>query len=211
MHYYYDVLANLDNTLWDFYEWEQTDNIVPIKKMPLVKVTEKDIKTFFKYQINFDSEWSSKFIEKTIVKNGKEKLSCILFSSGKNAIIIEIDETGKTISRSKLLVEDENNVNEIIYSIKETKVPYKIEQKLEIRKELRQAEKEKHFIWIELNTLKEKQNQIKCSFLYYEWFGEFESSMEKMLDKMKKELKREYTIKLHEIASLIRMSYKEYL
>lgn len=211
MHYYYDVLANLDETYWEFYEWEQTDNIVPIKKIPLVKVTESDILNFLKYQITFEEEWTTKYLEKTILKNKKEKGNCILVSSGKNAVILELDRTGKTVSRSRLLIEDENNVNEIVYSIKETKVPYKIEKKLIQRKELRQAEKEKHLIWIELNTLKETENKIKCSYLYYEWFGEFESSMDKMLEKMQNELKKEYTLKLHDIASLIRISYKEYL
>jgi len=46
MHYYYDVLANLEIDLWDFYEWEETDAILPIKKVPLVRVTESDIKSF---------------------------------------------------------------------------------------------------------------------------------------------------------------------
>ena len=53
MHYYYDVLANLDTTLWEFYEWEQTDPIISIKKLPLVRVSENDIITFMKYQVVF--------------------------------------------------------------------------------------------------------------------------------------------------------------
>lgn len=211
MHYYYDVLANLDTTLWEFYEWEQTDPIISIKKLPLVRVSENDIITFMKYQVVFDKEWISKYLDKTIVTNGKEKLHCILFSSCKNSVLMEFDELGHVLSRSRLLMEDENNCNEICLNLKKSEVPYKIDVKLALKNELRQAIKEKHFIEIELNTLKESKNQKKCSYLYYEWFSEFQDDLEKMLLRMQEELKKEYTMKIHEIALLIKMSYKERL
>jgi len=211
MHYYYDVLANLDGCLWEFYEWEQTDNIVPVKKVPLVRISEKDMKNLFQYQVSFDSSWVQKFLEKTLFKNQKERGNCILFSSTKNNILLEIDETGVVLSRSRLLMEDENNCNEVSQAIKESEVPYKILNKLAKVKELRQALKEKHFIEVELNTLKESENVHKCSYLYYEWFGIFESDLEKMIQDMSLELKNEYSLKIHEIAKLIKMSYKERL
>ncbi len=211
MHYYYDVLANLEIDLWDFYEWEETDAILPIKKVPLVRVTESDIKSFFKYNVVFDQEWIQKYLEKTIVKNSKEKLSCILFSSTKNCILLEVDGCGRTISRSRLLMEDENNCNEVAFAIKPSSVLYKIESKLKQRQELRQITAEKHLIEVELNTLRENKNQIKCSYLYYEWFGSLESNFEKMLEDMTEELKKETFAKFHQIAKIIKMSYKERL
>ena len=44
MHYYYDLLVNLDDVAWEFYEWEKKDNILPVKKIPFVRVNEKEFK-----------------------------------------------------------------------------------------------------------------------------------------------------------------------
>lgn len=211
MHYYYDVLANLDVCLWDFYEWESADSIIALKKVPLVRVSEKDLKNFLQYQITFDSSWIQNFLQKTVVKNQKERGNCILFSSTKNNILFEIDEKGMVLSRSKLLMEDENNCNEVSFAIKEENVPYKMLNKLSKGKELRQASKEKHLIEVELKTLASENNVKKCTYLYYEWFGIVEDHLDVMIDKMTKELKKEYSLKIHEIAQLIKMSYKECL
>jgi len=211
MHYYYDVLANLDVCLWEFYEWEQTDNIVPIKKVPFVRVSEQDMKNFMGYQISFDEEWVQKYLDKTFVKNQKEHLNCILFSSTKNSILFEVSSDGTVITRSKLLIEDENNCNEVAFSLKECSVNYQSLNKISSLKELRQGSSEKHFLLVELNTLEETKNIKKCSYLYYEWFGKFESDLSKMIEDMKLELQKEYTLKIHDIAELIKMSYKERL
>ena len=74
---------------------------------------------------------------------------------------MEFDELGHVLSRSRLLMEDENNCNEICLNLKKSEVPYKIDVKLALKNELRQAIKEKHFIEIELNTLKESKKSKK--------------------------------------------------
>lgn len=211
MHYYYDVLINLDTNLWSFYEWEQTDPIIPIKKIPLVRVHNKDIVNFMRYDVLFDEEWISKFLEKTIIKNQKERVNCILFSSARHSLVLEFDSHGKVISRSRLLLEDENNCNEVTYALKETVVPYETKEKIALSSEFRQAFKEKRLIQVELDTLKDTKNTTKCSFLYYEWFGLIEHDMDKMISKMNDELHKSYSLKIHEIALLIHLSYKERL
>jgi len=211
MHYYYDILVNLDDELWEFYEWDQKDQIIPIKKIPLVRVTEADLQAFLKYDVVFDSLWVQKFLEKAWLKNQKEKLSCVLFSSTKNCLVFELDDSGNVLSRSKLLLEDENHCNEVTCAIHNSIVPYKIKEKRRRNGELRQATLEKKFIAIELKTLEETKNEKKCAYLYYEWFGKFEPKMEKMIQDMKRALKKTYSMKLHDIALLIKMSYKEQL
>lgn len=211
MQYYYDVLANLDTVYWKFYEWETTDSILAIKKIPLIRVSEKDLETMLEYNVEFDPNWIINYTKKTIIKNQKEKESCILFSSVKQNIILEITETGQVISRSLLLVEDEIECMEVALALEEEKIPFKKKEKLENFKEFRQAKKEKDMIQIELNTLKKTKNQKKCSYLYYEWFGELQEDLNKMLEKMERELKKDYTKQIHKIASLIKLSYKERL
>ena len=38
MHYYYDLLINLDELPWEFYEWDKKDTILSVKKIPFLRI-----------------------------------------------------------------------------------------------------------------------------------------------------------------------------
>jgi len=208
MHYYYDVLANFDEVLWEFYEWESSDNLTPIKKIPLIRVSDKDLHNFLMYHVTIDCNYLVPYLNKTTLKNSKDHYTMLLLSSTKNSLIVELNEEGQVIYQSKLLIEDEMNCNELAYSLKESSILYECGEKLLVRQEFRQAYEEKRIVETELKTLKETNNKAKCSYLYYEWFGCVENNFVKMLEELKKELKKPYSMKVHEITSLIKMSYK---
>ena len=210
MHYYYDLLVNLDDVAWEFYEWEKKDNILPVKKIPFVRVNEKEFKEISAHEGKIEKNWLEPYIGKTQIKKDKSK-NLLLLSSTKNSLVNKIKNTGEILSRSKLLIEDENNCNELANSLKEITIPFLIQKKIPPKSDFRQALQEKNLIKIELKTLKETQNVSKCSYLYYEWFGTLEEDLSKMLEICLKELKKPYTSKIHKIASLIRLSYKECL
>ena len=210
MHYYYDLLVNLDEVAWEFYEWEKKDVILPIKKIPFLRINEKEFKEISAYEGKIEKNWLKPYIGKTQIKKDKSK-NLLLLSTTKNSLAIEINSTGQIISRSKLLIEDENNCNELASSLKETTIPFSSQQKIPLRSDFRQAIKEKNLIKIELKTLKETNNISKCSYLYYEWFNILEDDLSTMLENCLEELKKPYTLKIHKIASLIRLSYKECL
>ncbi len=210
MHYYYDLLVNLDEVAWEFYEWEKKDVILPIKKIPFLRINEKEFKEISAYEGKIEKNWLKPYIGKTQIKKDKSK-NLLLLSTTKNSLVIEINSTGQIISRSKLLIEDENNCNELASSLKETTIPFSSQQKIPLRSDFRQAIKEKNLIKIELKTLKETKNTTKCSYLYYEWFNILEDDLSTMLENCLEELKKPYTLKIHKIASLIRLSYKECL
>lgn len=210
MHYYYDLLVNLDDVAWEFYEWEKKDNILPVKKIPFVRVNEKEFKEISAHEGKIEKNWLEPYIGKTQIKKDKSK-NLLLLSSTKNSLVIELKNTGEILSRSKLLIEDENNCNELANSLKEITIQFLIQKKIPPKSDFRQALQEKNLIKIELKTLKETQNVSKCSYLYYEWFGTLEEDLSKMLEICLKELKKPYTSKIHKIASLIRLSYKECL
>ena len=50
MHYYYDLLVNLDEALWEFYEWDKKDTIIPIKKIPFIRAKEEDFLKIYYYE-----------------------------------------------------------------------------------------------------------------------------------------------------------------
>lgn len=211
MHYYYDVLANFDENYLEFYEWEKNDPFTFIKKVPFIRINNQDMLDLLTYKIRIESYWLEKYQEKTILKNNKEKPLILLFSSTKTSVLLEFDEKGEAIYRSKLLIEDENNCNEYAYSMKEISVPYEKLERLETRKEFRKAIEDKKIIKTELKMLKEKNNLEKCQFIYYEWFGTLENDFNKMIKDCEKELEKDYNLKIHQIAQLIKLTYKERL
>ena len=166
MHYYYDVLGNFDENYLEFYEWEKNDPFTLIKKVPLVRINNKDMLDLLTYKIQIKSSWLEKYKEKTTLKNSKEKPLIILFSSTKTSILLEFDENGKSMYCSKLLVEDENNCNEYAYSMKEISVPYEKLEKLETRKEFRKALEDKKVLKTELKMLEEENNLEKFKRKY---------------------------------------------
>ncbi len=211
MHYYYDLLVNLDETSWEFYEWDKKDSIIPIKKIPIIRIKEQDFLKIYSYEGQIEEEWLKTYQKKTIIKGNVQNVTMILISSTKNSLVLELADDGKIINRSKLLIEDENNINELATTLKEISIPFKKIKQIKREREFRQALEEKNLIKIELKTLKEKENISKCAYLYYEWFGELETDLDKMIETCLQELKKPYSLKIHEIVSLIRLSYKERL
>lgn len=211
MHFYFDLLVNLDETMWEFYEWDKNDNIVLIKKIPILKINENDFKTIYSNNGSIDQNFLEKYQNKTIIKGFKKNSTMLLLTTGKNCLVIEINKKGNIITRSKLMIEDEINCLEKAKIFKEVKIPFKKNNKIIFRKDFRQGEKEKKIIKTELKTLYNNKNLLKCSYLYYEWFGILENDFEKMLTKCFKELEKPYSLKIHHISNLIKISYKECL
>jgi len=213
VNYYYDVVLNFDlENVWQFYEWEEDDYFTYVKKIPLFRVEHEVLRDFLNYHIRVSNSFVLEIAHKTVVRNSSEDIyGAFLMSDSKNTLAVLLNEQGDVLALSKLMIADDNNVNEFLYTVKKTVIPY---EKKEIRNQrtvMRQEEKVKKFISIELNTLLEEKNMEKLRYLYYEWFGIFESDLEKMIQDMSLELKNEYSLKIHEIAKLIKMSYKERL
>lgn len=207
MNYYYDIVLNLNEELYEFYEWEENDSIDFIKKIPLFRVSTKTLKDNLKYQTKFSQTMIDQIKNKTVIKKNENLENIFLISDTKNALALEINNEGLVINRSKLLVSDEMNLIEMIYSLKEVKIEYEKIKKYEARKELRQIEKIKKLIKCEIDLLYQEKNRSKLKYLYYEWFNTVENSLEKMYEEMNTELEKNFSDKLNNIYDLIKLSY----
>ncbi|MCI8394711.1 MAG: hypothetical protein HFH86_04465 [Bacilli bacterium] len=211
MNYYYDVLLNFDlDYIWNFYEWEKEDYLTLAKKIPLFRVSFETICDFILYHVTLKEEILDTIAHKTVVHEEKEELfaSCIL-SDSKNAIAVLLNEQGKVISLSKLLVRDENNINEFIYTLKEEEILYEKQERRMQKRPLRQYLQMKNLLIIELNTLYESKNQQKLQYLYYEWFSLEETNLEDMYHQMQYSLSKINPQKLQDLVYLIRLSYHQ--
>ena len=162
MSYYYDIILNWnEERAYDFYEWNDTDYLELIKKIPLFKVKHKTLLDINENMIKVDNNLLELIKDKTLI-SGKNILNKInyaaLFTDNKNVIAIEFDSNGLSISRSKLLIDDEINIIETTYNLKETILNYEIISKVKMDKTLRQENDAKRLIALEINNL--YQNKV---------------------------------------------------
>lgn len=210
MNYYYDILVNLEEEFYEFYEWEKNDPIIAIKKTPLFKVSHNVIVDFLTYDITLDEELTINLLEKTICKN-KEKINALLISDTKTSLFLEINDNGKVIFKSKLLVEDENNINEIVNALRETNLKYQVGKKVLKNNLLRQTIKEQKLILMELNGLKKNKDVDKCNYLYFELFHKIDDDYEQEINDMINFLDKGDVLMIHHLAHLIGITYEERL
>lgn len=212
MLYYYDILLNFgeENNFYKFYEWEENDSIEFIKKIPLFRIPNSTLKDLLKYQVKFPTSLVEQIHCKTILKSNSKYLeNAFIVSDAKNALALELDNDGYVISRSNLLLSDEINLTEMMYTIKETKIQYEKLKKYPIRKDIRQKEEIKKLIKCEITTLYKSNNISKLKYLYYEWFNENTSDIEIITSKMNKMLEKDSIENLNRIYNLIKYSYNK--
>ncbi len=210
MYYYYDLLLNFQDSLnlYNFYEWEEKDDLDYVKKIPLYRVTSDSLQELFKFKVQFDQSFIEEIKNKTILKNSSKSLNnTFLVSDSKDSLALELNNEGVVISRSKLLLADEINLNEVMFTMKETKLKYKKIAKYKNSSSIRQIDEIKKLINCEINTLYESKNISKLKYLYYEWFNDLNDNVEEIYQTMKKTLKNQFDDNQKRIYELIKKSY----
>ena len=165
-----------------------------------------------KYKVKINKDFLNVIKDKTILSkkslNRNLEYACILTDS-KNAIAIELDKDGSILYVSKLLLEDENNINEISFTLKKQDIKYTKLTKRNIKNEIRQVRNIKRIIKLELESLIKSQNFSKLSYLYLEWFDKEENNYKKMLQDMLNDLHLNIDDKHLKIYEIIKSSYNK--
>ena len=157
MNYYYDIILNWnENEAYEFYEWNDTDYLELIKKIPLIRIKHKIFLDLVSNKIKVSPEFLNMIQDKTLI-SGKNLINNItyaaLLTDNKNVIAIEFDKEGNSISYSKLLIDDELNVLESTFNLKEYNLEYEILNKLPLNSNIRQENEAKKVISLEINNL----------------------------------------------------------
>lgn len=202
MIYIYDILANFNETLYDFYDWKTEDTILHLRKVPLFKI---DTSAFIDISFNetiVDKNFLEKIYNKTQVftaRNVETINYCAVFTNDINAVIIMFKQGGKVIKKSKMLVNEEMEVLSISAKIEKTNLEYKVEKKNKFSNMTR-SEK------IEVNNLIEIINELKdneeiINYIYFEWFNHLPDKNAHA--RLIKDIKKSYSSKSKELLSLL--------
>ena len=183
MNYIYDIYLNLNEILFDFFDWNKNDRFTHIKKIPIFKIPKEELKLFVCRKIKIDKNLLLKIYKKTEIWNMNNKINyCALFSNNDTILAIEFDKSGKSIKKSFLFIDEELEVLEIIYKLQETYIDFNILNKEEKIFKTRKQMKEEKFIRQELNNIEDK----KLTYIYFECFGKQEKNKKIILDNINK-------------------------
>ena len=174
MTYVYDLLININNCDYSFYEWKETDNIEYLKKSILIKTSDYIYKKIISNNIVVGDKILNIIRNKSCVLRDKRietiPYMCI-FTNGKDAIGIVFSSKGEIISKTRFMIQDELELLEASKELKPLRIDYKeiTNKKMNIRFNLREEKESIEYI---LNSLEKiKNDETKIEYLYYEWFN----------------------------------------
>ena len=207
MNYYYDFLLNFQEKYCMFYEWDESDNIEFIKKIPLFHIDSKTFVDLLTKKVSLSKEFLKTIENKTKIKQNNYLKYTSIFGDGKNSIALEFDDNGVCINKSSLMIEDELNINEFMYTINLNKLDYKILGTEKLEKETRQELNIKKLLKLEIDSIYNKKQFSKLKYIYLEWFNELSDNIETMYNDMLKKIDNNLSEKEYEIYELIKLSY----
>lgn len=196
MNYIYDILLNFKEIYYDFYDWNISDEIQHIRKIPLFKISKKDLNNIINNNIKIEDNILSKINNKTeIFNNNKVQNSkyATLFSDGDDVVAIIFDKNGCSKKISSLLIDESCEVLEVALDIPLIKINYDIvsENKKNVYITRKEYERFK-YINKQINKIDIKSDISKLQYLYYECFGKFETDANTIIENLKKELNNKW-------------------
>ena len=172
MIYVYDIVVNFTNKYYyDFYEWDNKDNIINVKKIPLFRVSTNTIYDFINYKIKIDQSFLMIIENKTIMfkKNRDKYIYSAVFSDTEKSIVLNFDNKGNVIFKSAMLFDEEDDTNSISMNKKEEIIKYK-KYSINKSKLLRNDIIKKNTVEKELKKIYDNKEYNKLKYIYYELF-----------------------------------------
>ena len=200
MNYIYDILANFNENYYDFYEWNTKDEIIHIKRLPIIKVTRNFLSNIKQNEIIVEKELLEKIYKKTELYKNKQKTYnyvCAL-CDGTKALIVKFEKNGKVLGKSSLLLDEEKEIIDICETIETSE--YKIKENKNKTNEDFKTRKEIEISKYIMKELK-KINEEKLKYLYYDCFEKKENDTKKILNEIKNNFENIY-MKIYDFLKL---------
>lgn len=196
MTYIYDVLVNFSGQLYEFYEWNKKDKIIHLKKISIIKINNEFMNDLFTHNLQIDSSYLDFFKNKCEKYDGTNLEYAAIFSDGEKVLAIEFDKDGNVINRSRLLIEDEEEVNMYLIKCNLSVFKYYKFEPYNARMYLTRKEINiKNKLLSNLNNCYSNNYYDKISYLYFELFGRKGSNLICMYDRLVDSILTNFNVK----------------
>ncbi len=210
MNYIYDILVNFNREALEFYEWDKTDNIEHIRRIPLFKINSKTLKDLKNNIVKVNEKFLEKINEKTEMYINKmidylEYAS--IFTDGSDLVVIEFSKSGENILKSMMLIDEAEEVLDESELLNETNIEYDIIKVNNVKQFLtRNQKKILSYLKNEIDQLIKNKNFNKLKYLYYEWYDTKIDNMEKIINDLYKIIDIDFSNKHIKFYDLIKFS-----
>ena len=213
MIYIYDILLNFDEgvRILDFYEWDKKDGLTHIKKIPVFKSSSIDMDNIINGIVKVDSSFLEKINNKTLIYKSKSniKYAC-LFCDLNRVVAVEFYKDGRSICKSSLLLDEEEEVIDECSLFDDFKFNYKVIDKnfnnlfLTRTEEFRQR-----YLLKEIDNLFKNKDVDKFNYLYEEMFKKDDLNIDDRYNIMLDDIKNNYSSKYNYLYEIVRLSYQK--
>ena len=213
MSYVYDLILNFNTFYYEFYEWLRSDNIYHIKRINLIKVDSEKYNEILDNIVLFDDEFLLCIFNRCEYYNNRSIDTipyAFLLTDSYRVLGINLDNSGKVIKYSSLLLDEEEDILNVSSKIGYTKLNYKIIKKNNYDNyHTRQEKNIIKYIKKDLTSDYHKKNINKLKYLYYEYFNKQSDDIEVIYSDLLNELEKDISKKHYDLYYLIRLSYNK--
>ena len=209
MNYIYDILLNFKEDLYDFFDWNYSDDIEHIRKIPVFRIDCHSFKQIKENIVKFDLDFLNKLLNKTEVfdhKKVKQVEYAFLLSNGLEVLAFKCDDKGISKYISKLLIDEDTEVIEVCERLSEEKINYKtLKNRFFTRNEILIRK----YLLKEIEECYKKKNYQKLHYLYVEYYDKEATSYQKMYNDLINSMKDSLNDKHYSIYKLLKLMYKK--
>lgn len=213
MIYVYDVVLNLNDTLVEFFEWEEKDNIKYVRKIPFYKINKKTMNDFIKNNVKVEEEFIEKLYDKAKLEDNynDEYKYLALFTDGNLILGVSFTKDGKNKLISRLLLDEEDEILLLGNRLTLTNIDYNIinsknnnnNNSLTRSEFLIKINLEKEFKTLYDNNLVDKLN-----YFYFEYFNKINNNKELCYQELIDSLNKNFNKKHVNLYNIIKLSYE---
>lgn len=200
----YDIVLNFNDKFYDFFLWDNIDNLDYIKRIPILKVSNNVISDLKNNKVKLNNLPNIECCTEIYTKNSISYIDyALLFVSDDDVVGIEFNKKGINIYKSDLLMDEALDIIEVGKKMKTCDIKYDIISRDEDLFLTREEYKMLNFINRELIDIYNTKNIDKLKYLYFECFNTITD-----IDKMYKELYEYVLDSPKKIYDILMISYK---
>lgn len=211
----YDIILNLldSNRIYESFEWSHEDNIEHIKKIPMIRVTSNLLDDIVKNNIIVGEDYLKEIYQKTEVYQD-DGVSVIdyacLFTDNFKVVAVEFSKEGKSLFKSYLLLDEEEEILELSNEIKLRNLEYKV-----IKKEVenlfltREENFRRNYLLKEIKNAYKKGLFEKINYLYEEIFPSDNKPIDEKYKILIDDIKKNYSKEHNKIFKILKLTHSK--
>lgn len=209
MTYIYDVLLNFTELrILEFFEWKETDKIENIKKIPIFRISSEQLYDLMNYDIKINNDFLETIKDETSTYKNKLKLEySSLFTDLNRVVGIQFTKKGNIISRSSLLIDEEEDIIMECHTDEEVKLYYDRKERIENNRfYTREEQTKRKYILEELEKIYTNNEKDKLNYLYKEIYPNKKMSFQNKYQTLKREIENNYSSKHNILYEILKLS-----